>query len=142
MTKKLWRISLWLMLAVILCACAKSSNLEKKVQDLDFTVVGEKDISEELKKHIDERKEETFTLIYKDGENMYLIIGYGRQSGGGYSIRVNDLYLGEQAVNVSTSLEGPDAGQNEEKEITSEIASFPYIVLKIETIEAPVIFDI
>ena len=54
------------------------------------------DISEELQSHIDERKGEAFTLIYRDGENMYLIVGYGSQEGGGYSIRVNDLYLGNK----------------------------------------------
>ena len=76
------------MLTVLLCACTGNDMMEKKVRDLDFTVVSAEDISEELKSHIDERKEETFTLIYRDGENMYLIVGYGSQEGGGYSIRV------------------------------------------------------
>ena len=142
MAKKIGQISLCMILTVILCACTKSSDMEKKIRDLDFTVVSTEDISEELQKHIDERKEEPFTLIYKDGEAMYLIAGYGRQSGGGFSIKVNDLYLGEQSVCVSTSLEGPDIGQNAENETEEEGVSFPYIVLKIETMDAPVIFDI
>ena len=142
MAKKIWRISICMMLAVLLCACTGNSNLEKKVRDLDFTVVSAEDISDELKTHIDERKEEAFTLIYRDGEAMYLIVGYGRQSGGGFSIRVNDLYLGENSICVSTTLEGPDAGKNTESEVAEDTASFPYIVLKIETMEAPVIFDI
>ena len=132
-----------MMLAALLCACTGNSNLEKKkVQDLDFTVVSAEDISDELQMHIDERKEEAFTLIYRDGEDMYLIVGYGRQSGGGFSIRVNDLYLGESSVCVSTTLEGPDAGKNTEGETAEETVSFPYIVLKMETMDAPVIFDI
>ena len=102
MAEKMWRISICMIMAFLLCACAGNTNMEKKVRDLDFTVVSTVDISEELKKHIDERKEESFTLIYRDGEEMYLIVGYGRQSGGGFSIRVNDLYLGENAVCVST----------------------------------------
>lgn len=142
MAEKIWRISICMMLAVLLCACTGNSNLEKKVRDLDFTVVSAADISEELQKHIDERKEEAFTLIYRDGEAMYLIVGYGRQSGGGFSIRVNDLYLGENAICVSTTLEGPDAVKKAESETTEETASFPYIVLKMETMDAPVIFDI
>lgn len=142
MAKKLGQISLCMILAVILCACTKSSDMEKKIRDLDFTVVSTEDLSEELKKHIDERKEDTFTLIYRDGEEMYLIVGYGRQSGGGFSIKVNDLYLGEQSVCVSTSLEGPDIGQNAENETEKEVVSFPYIVIKIENMDAPVIFDI
>ena len=58
------------------------------------------------------------------------------------SIRVNDLYLGEQSVCVSTSLEGPGSGKNTESEIGAETVSYPYIVIKLETLDAPVIFDI
>lgn len=80
MAGKVWKISICMMLTVLLCACTGNDMMEKKVRDLDFTVVSAEDISEELKSHIDERKEETFTLIYRDGENMYLIVGYGSQS--------------------------------------------------------------
>lgn len=142
MAGKVWKISICMMLTVLLCACTGNDMMEKKVRDLDFTVVSAEDISEELKSHIDERKEETFTLIYRDGENMYLIVGYGGQEGGGYSIRVNDLYLGEQSVCVSTSLEGPGSGKNTESEIGAGTVSYPYIVIKLETLDAPVIFDI
>ena len=108
---------------------------------MDFTVVSAEDISEELKSHIDERKEETFTLIYRDGENMYLIVGYGSQEGGGYSIRVNDLYLGEQSVCVSTSFgRTRDPAKNTESEIGAGTVSYPYIVIKLETLDAPVTF--
>ena len=79
MAGKVWKISICMMLTVLLCACTGNDMMEKKVRDLDFTVVSTEDISEELKSHIDERKEETFTLIYRDGENMYLIVGYGSQ---------------------------------------------------------------
>ena len=142
MAGKVWKISICMMLTVLLCACTGNDMMEKKVRDLDFTVVSAEDISEELKSHIDERKEETFTLIYRDGENMYLIVGYGSREGGGYSIRVNDLYLGEQSVCVSTSLEGPGSGKNTESEIGAGTVSYPYIVIKLETLDAPVIFDI
>lgn len=142
MAGKVWKISICMMLTVLLCACTGNDMMEKKVRDLDFTVVSAEDISEELKSHIDERKEETFTLIYRDGENMYLTVGYGSQEGSGYSIRVNDLYLGEQSVCVSTSLEGPGSGKNTESEIGAGTVSYPYIVIKLETLDAPVIFDI
>ena len=120
MAGKVWKISICMMLTVLLCACTGNDMMEKKVRDLDFTVVSAEDISEELKSYIDERKEETFTL----------------------SIRVNDLYLGEQSVCVSTSLEGPGSGKNTESEIGAGTVSYPYIVIKLETLDAPVIFDI
>ena len=142
MAGKVWKISICMMLTVLLCACTGNDMMEKKVRDLDFTVVSAEDISEELKSHIDERKEETFTLIYRDGENMYLIVGYGSQEGGVYGIIFNYLYLGEQSVCVSTSLEGPGSGKNTESEIGAGTVSYPYIVIKLETLDAPVIFDI
>ena len=55
MAEKMWRISICMIMAFLLCACAGNTNMEKKVRDLDFTVVSTADISEELKKHIDER---------------------------------------------------------------------------------------
>ena len=109
MAGKVWKISICMMLTVLLCACTGNDMMEKKVRDLDFKVVSAEDISEELKSHIDERKEETFTLIYRDGENMYLIVGYGK---------------------------------NTESEIGAGTVSYPYIVIKLETLDAPVIFDI
>ena len=80
MAGKVWKISICMMLTVLLCACTGNDMMEKKVRDLDFTVVSAEDISEELKSHIDERKEETFTLIYRDGENMYIEAGIYREN--------------------------------------------------------------
>ena len=53
MAEKMWRISICMIMAFLLCACVGNTNMEKKVRDLDFTVVSTADISEELKKHID-----------------------------------------------------------------------------------------
>lgn len=136
MTGRILRISIIMLLAALLCACGKDGTQEKKVSDVDFTVVSPDDINEELMAHIEERKAEAFTLIYKDGENMFLTIGYGQQTSGGYSIKVNDLYLGETSICVSTSLEGPS------QDAAAESApSYPYIVLKMEMMDRPVIFD-
>lgn len=136
MAGRLLRISIIMLLAALLCACGKDGTQEKKVSDVDFTVVNPEDIQEELMTHIEERKAEAFTLIYKDGENMFLTIGYGQQPSGGYSIKVNDLYLGDTSICVSTSLEGPP--QDTEVEAAP---SYPYIVLKMEMMDRPVIFD-
>ena len=48
MAEKMWRISICMIMAFLLCACAGNTNMEKKVRDLDFTVVSTADISEEL----------------------------------------------------------------------------------------------
>lgn len=136
MAGRLLRISICMLFVALLCACGTDGTQEKKVSDIDFTVMNPEDITEELAGHIEERKTETFTLIYKDGENMYLTVGYGQQPSGGYSIRVNDLYLGTDSICVSTSLEGPSDDNQAEP-----APSYPYIVLKMELMDRPVIFD-
>lgn len=120
----------------LLCGCAMSSSEKIKLRDLDFTVLGEEKIPQELLTVIEERKAEDFKLTYSDKEALYIVIGYGQQQTGGYSIAVNELYLTDNAIYVSTSLLGPDA---EEK--NRQNPSYPYIVIKTELLEETVIFE-
>lgn len=133
----LWQsFSLCLLCAILFGGCAMSSTEKIKLRDLDFTVLSEEKISEELKTIIDERKAEPFKLTYSDKENLYIVIGYGAQQTGGYSIAVNELYLTDHAIYISTSLLGPDAGNKSSKE-----QSYPYIVIKTELLDETVIFE-
>ena len=70
---------------------------------------------------------------------MYVCIGYGEQISGGYSIAVNALYLTDNAIYADTTLLGPDpadAAAGKQK-----APSFPYIVLKTEFVDKPVVFE-
>ncbi len=116
--------------------CSFLSGSGDKVKDLEFTVVSEENLSEELKTILEERKENPFKVTFNDKEYLYICIGYGKQDTGGYSIAVDDLYLTEDAIRVSTSLLGP--GPEDE---TGSSASFPYIVLKTEYLDTPVVFE-
>ena len=65
---------LWLFLAALfLVGCG--SGEEKKVQDLEFTVVPERQVPEELAKVIQEKKGEAFQLTYSEPQQMYLVVG-------------------------------------------------------------------
>lgn len=116
--------------------CSLLSQDSGKVRDLDFTVVSEENLSNELKNILDERKEAPFKVTFNDKNYLYICIGYGEQKTGGYSIAVDNLYLTADSIRVSTSLLGPgpdDAG--------STAVSYPYIVLKTEYLDTPVIFE-
>ena len=63
-------------------------------------------------------------------------MGYGEQETGGYSISVRELYLTENAIVADTELLGP---QNLEQ--TGAEKSYPYIVIKTEYLEEPIIFQ-
>lgn len=119
-----------------LCGCTLMSQERVKLRDLDFTVLSEEKIPQELAEILEEKKSEAFQLTYKDGEALYICIGYGPQETGGYSIAVNDLYLTDTAIYVNTSLLGP---QPEEK--SNKTASYPYIVIKTEYLDQTVMFE-
>ena len=54
---------------------------------------------------------------------------------GGYSIRVNELYMTENSIVIDTELLGPD-----KEEQAGANPSYPFIVVKTEYSELPVIF--
>jgi len=134
--KKLAVLLVGIYIVCMLGGCGMQSNETIKLRDLDFTILSEDKISDELKIIIEERKMEPFQLTYSDTEYMFICIGYGEQATGGYSITVNELYLTDNAVYVSTSLLGPDASEK-----TNQTPSYPFIVIKTEYLDQTVIFE-
>lgn len=120
----------------ILAGCSLSSQERVKLRDLDFTVLGEEKIPEQLKTIIEEKKNTAFEITYTDNENLYICIGYGEQETGGYSIAVDELYLTDTDIVVSASLLGPEAAQKDNKTPT-----YPYIVIRTEYLEQTVTFE-
>lgn len=122
--------------SVLLSGCTYLSDEKIKLRDLDFTVLSEEKIPEELKGIIEEKKKEPFQITYTDNVNLYICIGYGEQKTGGYSIAVEELYLTDSNIYVNTGLLGPDVADKSNK-----TPSYPYIVLKTEFLEQTVIFE-
>lgn len=120
---------------LVLTACSNGNKKEEKLRDIDFTVVPEKDIPEELMEIIDQSKEKVMRKTFSDKENLYIVVCYGAQPTTGYSITVKELYETKNVVNIRTWLIGPDKREN-----VSETITYPYIVLKIEYTEKPVVF--
>lgn len=138
--RKRWKnvAAAMLLLCVVLTGCGMSGERNIKLRDLDFTVLSEEKIPEELKTVIAEKGSEPFRLTYSDNQNLYISIGYGEQKTGGYSIAVDELYLTDDAVHVSTSLLGPDiTGQKSGAGKTTT----PYIVIKTELLDKTVIYN-
>ncbi len=113
-----------------------------KIKDLEFTVLGEENVPEELKQVIEEKKGKEFKITYQDGDFLYICVGYGKQETGGYSITVNDLYLTANAIYVDTNLIGPEPENRELYHAQeTEGASYPYIVVKMQYLDKAVVFD-
>ncbi len=121
---------------LVLSGCTLLSEEKIKLRDLDFTVLSEEKIPVELKTILEERKSAPFQITYTDNENLYICIGYGEQETGGYSIAVDELYLTDSNICVSTSLLGPESSDKANK-----APSYPFIVLKTEFLEQTVLFE-
>lgn len=115
--------------------CSLFDASDKKVSAIDFTVADAQELPEEIRSMIEARKNEAFQMAYHDGNYSYIIVGYGQQETSGYSIQVNDVYQGENGIWVDTDLIGP-----EKSETTEAVASYPYVVIKIESVDQTIRF--
>lgn len=132
------RVVAMLLLVVIMTAfagCKTKTAKDEKVKDLEFTVVESVDQPEQLKKLIEEKKVQNMKLSYNDGEFLYVVVGYGEQKTGGFSIQVNDFYEAENAIYIDTTLLGPN-----ESDTVTQALTYPYVVIKTENIDKPIVY--
>lgn len=121
-------LTVFLILGTLGCS-EKEEIPEDKINDLDFTVVGEDQQPDSLKDIIAEKYADAFQISYTLGEDLYIAVGYGEQPSGGYSISVNAFYETEDTVVIDTTLIGPGKAENVTKTPTR-----PYIVVKTRNI--------
>ena len=127
-----------MVLALFLCfaGCAENTDRTQKLKDLDFTVLSEETIPEELRGMLEEKKQEPYKLTFEDEEFLYICIGYGEQKSGGYSIAVQELYETQNGIYIHTNLLGPT-----EAEAKRQMPSYPHIVVKTQKKDKTVVFD-
>jgi hypothetical protein len=134
---KIWALLLALVGSSFLLTGCKSEKTDiKKIKDLEFTVVEDADVPEQLMEIINEKKKEPFKMSYANGDSLYIVVGYGEKPTGGYSISVDKLFLTSNAVYIDTNLIGPA----ENEQVTNAL-TYPYIVVKTEFIDKSVVFE-
>lgn len=130
-----------LLLAPILAVItfAAGCTIEKadtgKVADMDYTIVAQEEIPQELMPQIEANLEQEMKLTYSDGEYLYIVRGYGEQPAG-TSIQVLELYQTGNGICIDTQLLG--GGENADSATTS---AYPYIVVKLPSSEQNVVFQ-
>ncbi len=134
--KNLLLILLNIILIFSLAGCSVEKVSTEKTRDIDFTVLEEENIPEELEKMIEEKRTQVFQMTYADKGALYIAKGYGEQSTSGYSIKVIECYETKNAVYIHTNLIGP---AKEEKIVESK--TYPYIVIKLEFVDKNVVFE-
>lgn len=126
-----------LIVVILLTGCsAAKTETETGRKVIDFTVVEVREIPEKLMEVIEENKQEEIRLSYTEGENLYLVRGYGRQKTGGYSIAVAECTEDETTIWFDTRLLGPES-----QEKLSDDPSYPYLVVKMELREKQVMIE-
>ena len=111
--------------ALLAAGCSIETTNGAKVADLDYEIVEEAQIPEEVKAVIEEKKAADFKTTYELDEET-----------GGYSICIRDLYLTSNAILFDTELVGPRKGEQ-----VSSGPSYPYIVIKTEKRDESTIFE-
>ena len=123
-------------IVLTISACPVQKIQTEKLRDLDYTVLCEEDVPEELKKQIQERKKEEFRMTYEDQGILYLAKGYEEKDTTGYQVAVKACYETENALCIRTELLGPSKKEKIIREKTQ-----PYIVVKISSVGKNVVFE-
>lgn len=134
--KKVFSAIVWIGILLSLCGCGTGELSTQKIRDIDFTVVKEEEIPEELAAKIKEKRETVMKLTFSDRGELYIVEGYGKQPTSGYSIEVRECYETANAVYFHTNLIGPS---KEERIVEKETC--PYIVVKMEYVDKNVVFQ-
>lgn len=131
-------ITLLLLISIFfgLTGCKKDETEIKKIKDLEFTVVEDTDLPGELKEIIDEKKDKPFRLHYSNNDFLFIVVGYGKQNSGGYSIAVEKLFLTENAIYIDTNLIGPS-----QDDMVTQGVTYPYVVVKLEYMDKRIVFE-
>ena len=108
---------------------------EEPRKPLEYSIVKNENLPAELAALIQEKKGKAFQLTYQSEKDLFLIRGYGQQMSGGYSIQVAELSASSATIFFKTRLIGP------EKENQSGAPSYPYIAVKTDYREEPVLFE-
>ena len=124
-----------MLIAMSLCGCSTNLNGTEEGRVIEYTVLGADEIPDEFKSQIEEAKGEEMKLTYKDNEYLYIARGYGTKETGGYSISVAQMYAENKAIYFETRLIEPS-----KDEAVSNQQNFPYIVVKTELCDMPVVF--
>ena len=63
------------LLCLAVYACGQKQDPLEKIRDLEYTVIAEDNIPQELLAKIEERKEDTFKLTFEDQGFLYICVG-------------------------------------------------------------------
>lgn len=124
---------------ILLVGCERKEERVKK--DIEFTVCSRENLPEELYAIIEEKKDKVCKFTYTNGSFMYIVVCYGEKERENLNVVVNDLFMTSNAIYIDTTLK-TDATTATDSVATGDYSMYPYIVLKCQKYDVPVVFDI
>ncbi len=123
---------------LFLTGCEKQPEEAKK--NVEFTVCDESKMPNELLEIINEKKDKIFKLSYINDNYLYIAVGYGEKNRQNYAVTIEDLYVTENAIYIDTALY-TDETTPTDAIVKGTPSMYPYIVVKCEKIDLPVVFN-
>ncbi len=135
-----------LFIMLLFCGIFVMSGCGNKEQEgekkhIDFTVCARENLPEELYSIIEEKKDKVCKFTYTNGSFMYIVVCYGEKERANVNVVVNDLFLTSNAIYIDTTLK-TDKATAADYVAKGDYSMYPYIVLKCEKYDVPVVFDI
>lgn len=117
-------------------ACSVREKNKEKIRNLNFRVLQEEEIPEELKEQMDAERMEAYRITYTDQGKLYIARGYGEKETNGYRVDVTECYETENTICIHTELLGPEKGEKIQRRKTN-----PHVVVSLSAVEKSVIFN-
>lgn len=136
MRRWIWGLCVLLLLSMGLWGCSFSSFTDGEGRELDFTVVSRSELPEEVEAVLSQQLGTAFQTACQYEEYLYLICGYPAQKTSGYSVQVKKLTATDEAIYFQSELLGPSG-----EETVAEEETVPWLVVKTEYLDLPVIFE-
>lgn len=135
--KIIWCIVLFFILILFSIWWSKkvTSIDEEKLGNVEYEIVEYHYLDESVRKAFDAAKSINKRLTFEDENYQYLIVCYGKQEMGGYSVEVKELYETNNMIVVDTTLKGPQKNKKYDADV-----SYPGIVIRINKHSKLVVF--
>ena len=143
LTKAALSIVLLFCLIFMLSGCSNKKQ-EGARKEIDFTVCARENLPDELFAIIEEKKDKLCKFTYANGSFMYIVVCYGERERENLNVVVNDLFMTSNAIYVDTTLKTDISGSATPTDFVAsgEYSMYPYIVLKCEKYDVPVVFKV
>lgn len=128
------RFFLVMLLGFLVLSGCRTLNKEETKADLEYEIVEEDEIPEEMKSIIEQEKEKGFQITYEENGELYIGQGYGEKEQEGYEIEVDLCQSSPDFVYFHTILKGPAEEAKEKNK------SWPDIVVRVRQSGKHVIF--